>query len=325
MGNFVHSGVFNRWCNPRWPPSWGSKTPWCSNSWGRRSSWKNGSIKSTRAGNFIKRQMKKDIVQIDLAKPVPNDVEALVILGPDGAYTDLDLYHLDQFILRGKSVAVFEKTWDVSVANIEAADDIAGEDKPGYTALLETSDSLQKLLAHFGIQVNTDLVMEPFQHEPILLTQWQTFRGRLTPAGQGVSPYPLLPIFQELNRGKPVVHDPGYLVPALYEFLDPSTARRTLRRSARPHVPRRDCGPGDGLQGMPFFPLRICDGPETGPHGKTPVVALATGTTESYFKGRTNRLERKERRRSNRTWQRCAWTKDRFAFWSSGRPWDSRD
>ena len=35
-------------------------------------------------GNFIKRQMKKDIVQIDLAKSVPNDVEALVIWVPMG-------------------------------------------------------------------------------------------------------------------------------------------------------------------------------------------------------------------------------------------------
>ena len=182
---------------------------------------------------------------------------------------------------------MFEKTWDVSVANIEAADDIAGEDKPGYTALLETSDSLRKLLAHFGIQVNTDLVMEPFQHEPILLTQWQTFRGRLTPAGQGVSPYPLLPIFQELNRENPLftTRDTLSLPYASSLTLQP---RDGLSVEALVHTSLDGIVvQGTGLQGMPLLPpenLRWAR--KQVPTGKTPVVALATGTTESYFKGK---------------------------------------
>ena len=238
-------------------------------------------------GNFIKRQMKKDIVQIDLSMPVPNDVEALVILGPDGAYSDLDLYHLDQFILRGKSVAVFEKTWDVSVANIEASTDIAGEDKPGYTALLETSDSLRKLLTHYGIQVNTDLILEPFQHEPILLTQWQSFRGRLVPAGQGVSPYPLLPIFQEMNRENPLFTTRDTLSLPYASSLT-LQSREGLQVEGLVYTSMDGIVvQGTGLQSMPLLPPENLRWARTQvATGKTPVVALSTGKTESYFKGK---------------------------------------
>lgn len=238
-------------------------------------------------GNFIKRQMKKDIVQVDLENPVAVDIESLIILGPDQAYSPLALYHLDQFILRGRSVAVFEKTWDVAILNIEPADDIAGEDKPNYTAMLETSGSLRELLTHYGIQVNTDVVLEPYQHEPILMTQWQAFRGRLVPAGQGVSPFPLLPTFQDLNRENALfVSQETLSLPYASSLTLVPKGELKVESLVHSSLDSVVVG-GPDLNTLPLLPPdTLKDSRRRKPTGAVPVVAMAHGTTESFFKGK---------------------------------------
>lgn len=238
-------------------------------------------------GRYIQREMKKDIVRVNLEKPVDPAIESLVILGPDKNYSDAALYHLDQFILQGRSVVVFEKTWDVSILNLEPASDFTKEDKPNYTALMETPKSLRSLLAHYGIQINSDLVLEPYQHEPILMTQWQAFRGRLVPAGQGVSPFPLLPTFQDLNRENALfVSEENISLP--YTSSLTLTPRGELQVNALVHSSSESAVIGGAkLNEMPLLPPEnLRDAKRRKATGAVPVVAVAHGKSESFFKGK---------------------------------------
>ena len=47
--------------------------------------------------------------------PVPTSVSSLVIFGPKGSFSPWQLYQIDQFVLRGGSLVVFQNPWDVSL------------------------------------------------------------------------------------------------------------------------------------------------------------------------------------------------------------------
>ncbi len=229
-------------------------------------------------GQFIKRKMKKDITRLDLSKPIDKSVDALIIMGPDQNLGDLALYHLDQFILQGRSVVVFEKTWDVSILNIQPATEFTETDKPNYSALAETPPGLRELLGHYGIQINSDLILEPFQHEPILITQWREFRGRLMPAGQGVAPFPLLPTIQDLNRENALfVSEENITLPYASSLtLKPSGELNVESLAATsPQTVVRDTAELGAVPLLPPDTLRMARA--ASPTGSVPVVAYAMG------------------------------------------------
>ena len=95
---------------------------------------------------------------------IPDDLDGLIITQPGKDLTDKELRRIDQFVMKGKSLAVF-----AGAANIKAAD-------ATMNASLNTH-GVDKLLEGYGVTVNKDVVLDLWRHARVVV---QTAAG---PAG----------------------------------------------------------------------------------------------------------------------------------------------
>ena len=94
-----------------------------------------------------------EVRQLDLSTQVPADVDVMVVIAPQGL-SDMQRYHLDQYLMRGGAVAVAAGNYKI------AQDPYAG------SLMLQPLDgNLREMLAEYGVQVEESLVMDP-QNEP---------------------------------------------------------------------------------------------------------------------------------------------------------------
>jgi len=86
---------------------------------------------------------------------IPESLNCLVIAGPKEPFSDYDLYQIDQFLMRGKNLAIFL--------------DAFTENAPGNEALAQSTQQtryfpldtgIEKLLAHYGVGVKRSYVMD---------------------------------------------------------------------------------------------------------------------------------------------------------------------
>ncbi len=80
--------------------------------------------------------------------PVPEELEALVVVAPQEPISDLELFRIDQFIMKGGNVAFFIEgiRVDTSMGMLNTKPSEAGYDE---------------FLAHYGVKVNQDVVFDP--------------------------------------------------------------------------------------------------------------------------------------------------------------------
>ncbi len=88
---------------------------------------------------------------------VPPDIDVLVVVAPQ-KMTDIQRYAIDQYLMRGGAVIVAGSNYHVT------ADPFSG----GLT-LTEINDGLHDMLAHYGVNVDKTLVLDP-QNEPFPIT-----------------------------------------------------------------------------------------------------------------------------------------------------------
>jgi ABC-2 type transport system permease protein len=88
-----------------------------------------------------------DLIPVALGggKGVPEDIDALLVLGPTKQLDDRSLYHIDQFLMRGGALAFF-------VTNLRG--DVTSGRARGV------SHGLDDLLTHYGVTVNKDVVLD---------------------------------------------------------------------------------------------------------------------------------------------------------------------
>ncbi|MEJ2723965.1 MAG: Gldg family protein [Deltaproteobacteria bacterium] len=84
-------------------------------------------------------------------EPIPDSFNCLIIEGPKERFSDYALFQIDQFLMRGNSLALFlDRFQDVEPS---------GQNPQGArTVLLETG--LEKLLDHYGIRIKNAYVMD---------------------------------------------------------------------------------------------------------------------------------------------------------------------
>ncbi len=90
------------------------------------------------------------VMEIDLdsgQSPVPEDVEALVVVAPNQPIGDLELWRIDQFIMRGGNVAFF-----VEGVTVDAS--------MGMLATEPSKAGLEEFLAHYGVKLGQDIVFD---------------------------------------------------------------------------------------------------------------------------------------------------------------------
>ena len=78
---------------------------------------------------------------------IPEGVACLLIIKPREKFTDYDLYQIDQFLMQGKSLALF----------VDAFDEVQAPNQP---ILRPIDTGLNALLEHYGIRIQNALVLD---------------------------------------------------------------------------------------------------------------------------------------------------------------------
>ncbi len=94
-------------------------------------------------------------------KPIPEDVDALVIAGPKQPMGERGKYLIDQFLMKGKAVAFLV---DGMVIGSPRGMQMPGMDQPKIGQKNDTG--LDDLLDFYGFKLHDDIVMEPRQNVP---------------------------------------------------------------------------------------------------------------------------------------------------------------
>ena len=126
-----------------------------------------------------------DVQEVKLDKEVPSELKALLIVQPDQAFNENELRYIDQYVMRGGSLAIFGGAMKV---------DVAGGAPSG--AAVDTG--LNKLLDKWGMTLTSKLVADA-----------QCGRARM-PTNFGIPiavPYPPVPVvaFEDYQRKHPVL------------------------------------------------------------------------------------------------------------------------
>ena len=87
---------------------------------------------------------------------IADDLDGLIITQPGKDFTNKELRRINQFVMKGKSLAVF-----ASAVNLKATD-------PTMSAKLDTH-GLDKLLEGYGIQMNKDVVLDLWHHVRLIV------------------------------------------------------------------------------------------------------------------------------------------------------------
>ncbi|HEX4459120.1 MAG TPA: Gldg family protein, partial [Polyangia bacterium] len=104
-----------------------------------------------------------DLVPVKLnegAKPIPDDAVALLIAGPKQQFTERSKFVIDQFLMKGKSVAFF-----VDGMILEQPQQMkmpGGQETPRIGRKNDTG--LEDLLGSYGFAIHDDYVMEPIKN-----------------------------------------------------------------------------------------------------------------------------------------------------------------
>ncbi|MFC1891828.1 GldG family protein [Thermodesulfobacteriota bacterium] len=97
-----------------------------------------------------------NINSLDLEDEViPESLNCLIVAGPKETFTDYELFQIDQFLMKGKNLAIF-------VDSLKAADPNAPP-PPGYdenSNYIPLETGLEKLLAHYGINLERSYVFD---------------------------------------------------------------------------------------------------------------------------------------------------------------------
>lgn len=116
---------------------------------------------------------------------VPEDIDALVVIGPQNAVPDRTQYQLDQYLMRGGPIAFF-----------------IGSVRPDFQSMraVEVRHDLNALLGHYGVQLNKDVLIDRTRNEQMSLPVRVGNRTQMVPLN-----YPLLPVTTLLMPESPVV------------------------------------------------------------------------------------------------------------------------
>ena len=88
---------------------------------------------------------------------IPDSLNCLVIAGPKEKFTDYELFQIDQFLMRGKALAIFlDKFTEV----MPPQQGTAGRGAAQGPVIVPLDTGLEKLLSHYGLSVKTSYVMD---------------------------------------------------------------------------------------------------------------------------------------------------------------------
>jgi len=192
---------------------------------------------------------------------VPNDIDALFVIGPQVPLSDRALYQVDQYLMRGGPTAVF-------VTNT----------KPDMRTLRPQTvyHGLEAILGHYGVQVNRDVVVDRTRNGMMRfpVRQGQDIR-------QVQINYPLIPRVMELSQESVVVKD---LDSMLFPFVSSIDLADPMPPDVTAEILASSSDSSGRIKGIrtidPGAFQVVAPGEE---RGEWPVLVALNGAWSSYF------------------------------------------
>lgn len=211
-----------------------------------------------------------DLVPVDLAATpaVPTDLDALLIIAPQGRFSDSSKIAIDQYLMQGGKLGFFLNRY-------------AGHLQARTAQAVETG--LDDLLAQYGIRVNADLVRDA-QCAPVTVMQQQgMFRF------QSQVPFPLIPTPSDFNRDNVIVKDLETLLFFFVSSIDTSLASPKQVRAEILVRSSQQSGRQTGF--IVIDPLQRLT-PQDLPEQSIPLAAAFEGAFPSYSSGEQEGTQR---------------------------------
>ena len=120
-----------------------------------------------------------EVVELDLAaEDIPADADVVIINGPQEAFTEIEKYRIDQYLMHGRSLLYFANNFM----------EMQSQDMMGGSLVLPVETGLDELFASYGIKINKNWVLDK-KSAPINY-------------GDRIMDYPLIPMIgrESLNR-----------------------------------------------------------------------------------------------------------------------------
>ena len=93
--------------------------------------------------------------RIDLkSEEIPESIDTLIIAGPKESFSDWELFQIDQFLMKGKSLALFMDSFEQSQ---QGQNQMYGMSQPVY---MPVNTGIGKLLDHYGMKVEKSYVLD---------------------------------------------------------------------------------------------------------------------------------------------------------------------
>jgi ABC-2 type transport system permease protein len=237
---------------------------------------------SIKQYSTIAQQLGQDytVRPVDLSTgQVPADVDVLIVVAPQGM-TDTDRYAIDQYLMRGGAVVVAAGNFVLSP-----------DPFTGNLGVQQVDDGLRDLLAGYGINVDTALVMDP-QNEPFPVQVARNLGGMQVREIQAID-YPFFVDIRAdgMDRQSPILAN----LPAVtMNWASPVTVDEA-KNANRQAATLLKSSVGSWLRTNPDIQPDMELYPQTGfaVEGQPqsyPLAVSVQGVFESYFKGKPSPL-----------------------------------
>ena len=127
------------------------------------------------------------VVQLGGETGVPDDVDALWVIGPQSTVGLREQYQIDQFLMQGKPVAFFLSNYKPDMRTLRAT---------------RVDHGLEALVGHFGVELNKDVVVDRVNNGKMRFPVRQGDYVKYLPIN-----YPLIPLVLDLAEDNVVVKD----------------------------------------------------------------------------------------------------------------------
>ena len=139
-----------------------------------------------RVQQLLSKQYQVTTVDVSKGKPVPTDINALIVMAPTQRFSEPDKYQIDQYVMTGGKVAFLINKVDANL-----------QQRFGRT----TEVNIEDLLENYGLRINPDLVRDSRCASVSIVQQQFGFNI------QSQVPFPYLPIASDFNKDNMMVKD----------------------------------------------------------------------------------------------------------------------
>lgn len=215
-----------------------------------------------------------DVEAVDLKegkKPISDDIDLLVVMGPSQPLAERAKYELDQFLMKGKSMIVL-----LDGMTLETPRGQFQPDRPPPRIARGNNTGLRPMLEYYGAKLNDDLVMDR-QNTRVIL-----------PVGGGrriITNYPAFPIVTDLSKESPITRDVRAFIPIFPSSVELTKEVQDGKAGVTGEVLARSSQKSWQQKGFFLFDPTRQPNPtkDLGPFG---LAVSLKGTFKSYFAGK---------------------------------------